>query len=40
MANNKGSFLIQDLYLENIINNITNYNNYYIQSNFNIIKGY
>jgi len=40
MANNKGSFLIQDLYLENIINNITNYNNYYIESNFNIIKGY
>ena len=40
MANNKGSFLIQDLYLENIINNIINYNNYYIQSNFNIIKGY
>jgi len=40
MANNKGSFLIQDLYLENIINNIINYNNYYIESNFNIIKGY
>ena len=40
MVNNKGSYLIQDLYLENIINNITNYNNYYIESNFNIIKGY